>query len=170
MLWRSLLRTGRSEDPLETGRPHLSHWFSRAVVAQVFNPSTWEAETGGFLSSRSAWSTDRVPGQLGLHRETLYQKLNKKKKKKKVTDSATHCQEKAPPPQTTLSQIRNRTFCSPGFYTKQPLLRMSFCLFKAGFHSVARLALNSRQCSRFSLPNTGITSVYTCIITMCVFF
>jgi hypothetical protein len=30
---------------------------SQAVVAHAFNPSTWEAETGGFLSSRPAWST-----------------------------------------------------------------------------------------------------------------
>jgi major histocompatibility complex class I len=28
-----------------------------AVVAYTFNPSTWEAEAGGFLSSRPAWST-----------------------------------------------------------------------------------------------------------------
>jgi major histocompatibility complex class I len=28
------------------------------VVAHAFNPSTWEAETGGFLSSRPAWSTE----------------------------------------------------------------------------------------------------------------
>jgi major histocompatibility complex class I len=28
-----------------------------AVVAQAFNPSTWEAEAGGFLSLRPAWST-----------------------------------------------------------------------------------------------------------------
>jgi hypothetical protein len=27
------------------------------VVAHTFNPSTWEAEAGGFLSSRPAWST-----------------------------------------------------------------------------------------------------------------
>jgi hypothetical protein len=27
------------------------------VVAHAFNPSTWEAEAGGFLSSRIAWST-----------------------------------------------------------------------------------------------------------------
>jgi hypothetical protein len=27
------------------------------VVAHAFNPSTWEAEAGGFLSSRTAWST-----------------------------------------------------------------------------------------------------------------
>jgi len=46
-------------------------------------PSTWEAETGGFLSSRPAWSTECVPGQPGLHRETLSQKTKKKKKKKK---------------------------------------------------------------------------------------
>jgi hypothetical protein len=27
------------------------------VVVHAFTPSTWEAEAGGFLSSRSAWST-----------------------------------------------------------------------------------------------------------------
>ena len=43
------------------------------MVAKAFNPSTWEAEAGRFLSSRPAWSTERVPGQLGLHRETLSQ-------------------------------------------------------------------------------------------------
>jgi hypothetical protein len=31
---------------------------SQAVVAHNFNPSTWEAEAGRFLSSRSAWSTE----------------------------------------------------------------------------------------------------------------
>jgi hypothetical protein len=28
------------------------------VVAQAFNPSTWEEEAGEFLSSRPAWSTE----------------------------------------------------------------------------------------------------------------
>jgi hypothetical protein len=28
------------------------------VVAYAFNPSTWEAEEGGFLSLRPAWSTE----------------------------------------------------------------------------------------------------------------
>jgi hypothetical protein len=31
---------------------------SRAVVVQAFNPNTWEAEAGRFLSSRPAWSTE----------------------------------------------------------------------------------------------------------------
>jgi hypothetical protein len=53
----------------------------QAVVAQAFNPSTWEAEAGRFLSSRPTWSTELVPGQPGLHRETLSQKDKKKKKK-----------------------------------------------------------------------------------------
>ena len=30
----------------------------RAVVAHTFNPSTWEAEAGGILSSRPTWSTE----------------------------------------------------------------------------------------------------------------
>jgi hypothetical protein len=28
------------------------------VVAHTFNPSTWEAKAGGFLSSRPAWSIE----------------------------------------------------------------------------------------------------------------
>jgi hypothetical protein len=44
------------------------------VVVHVFNSSTWEAEADGFLSSSPAWSTERVPGQPGLYRETLSQK------------------------------------------------------------------------------------------------
>jgi hypothetical protein len=44
------------------------------MVAHAFNPSTQEAEAGGFLSLRPAWSTKWVPGQSGLYRETLSQK------------------------------------------------------------------------------------------------
>jgi hypothetical protein len=52
-------------------------------VAHVFNPSTQEAEAGGFLSSRPAWSTEWVPGQPGLHRETLSQKQTKRKERRR---------------------------------------------------------------------------------------
>jgi hypothetical protein len=48
----------------------------------AFNPSTQEAEVGGFLSSRPAWYTEWVPGQPGLHRETRSWKTKKRKKKK----------------------------------------------------------------------------------------
>jgi hypothetical protein len=44
------------------------------VVVHAFNPSTREAEAGGFLSSSPAWSTKWFPGQPGLYRETLSQK------------------------------------------------------------------------------------------------
>jgi hypothetical protein len=47
--------------------------LGQTVVVHAFNPSTREAEAGGFLSSRPAWSTEWVPGQQGLHRETLSQ-------------------------------------------------------------------------------------------------
>jgi hypothetical protein len=33
-------------------------FLSLGVVAHAFNPSTREAEAGGFLSSRPAWSTE----------------------------------------------------------------------------------------------------------------
>jgi hypothetical protein len=48
------------------------------VVVHAFNASSWEAEAGRFLSSRPAWSTEWVPGQPGLHRETLSQKKKKR--------------------------------------------------------------------------------------------
>ena len=41
------------------------------MVVHAFSPRTWEAEEGGFLSLRPAWSTKWVPGQPGLYRETL---------------------------------------------------------------------------------------------------
>jgi len=54
----------------------------RAVVVHTFNPSTWEAEAGRFLSSRPAWSTKWAPGHPELYRKTLSRKTKKKKKKK----------------------------------------------------------------------------------------
>jgi hypothetical protein len=36
-------------------------YTSRAGVAHAFNPSTWETEAGGFLSSRTARATQRNP-------------------------------------------------------------------------------------------------------------
>jgi hypothetical protein len=47
------------------------------VVAHTFNPSTQEAEAAGSLSSKPTWSTEQVPGQPGLHRETLPQNREK---------------------------------------------------------------------------------------------
>jgi hypothetical protein len=58
-------------------------WLGPGVVAHDFNPSTWESEAGGFLSSRPAWSTKWVPGQPGLYRETLSQKNKTKQNKTK---------------------------------------------------------------------------------------
>ena len=43
------------------------------MVAHTFNPSSWEAEAGGFLSLKPAWLTEGLPGQPGLHRETPFQ-------------------------------------------------------------------------------------------------
>jgi hypothetical protein len=57
------------------------------MVAHAFNPSTWEAEAGEFLSLRAAWSTEWVPGQPGLHKETLSQKSKKTKKQNKTKKS-----------------------------------------------------------------------------------
>jgi hypothetical protein len=76
-------------------------------VAQAFNPSTWEAEASVFLSSRPAWSTKWVPGQLGLHRETLSQK--DKNKTNKQTNKKPKTKQKTTKP--------NQTLLHPYFFT-----------------------------------------------------
>ena len=50
-------------------------------MAHTFNPKTREAETGGFLILRPAWSIEWVPGQPGIYRETLSLKTSKQANK-----------------------------------------------------------------------------------------
>jgi hypothetical protein len=52
--------------------------FCPLFMILLKSKSVQEVEAGGFQSSRTAWSTERVPGQPGLHRETLSQKKKKK--------------------------------------------------------------------------------------------
>jgi hypothetical protein len=81
--WEVVLQNNELEEYLERkqkGPEEPGPWW---VVVHAFNPSTWEAEAGEFLSSRPAWSTEWVPGQPGLHRETLSRKTKQNNGKKK---------------------------------------------------------------------------------------
>ena len=92
--------------------------LSRAVVAHACNSSTWEAEVGRFLSSRSAWSTEWVPRQPGLHRETLSWKNKTNKHTNKINQKKqrwwgtrlglvwNHCQFWVSPWQTWRTQTK----------------------------------------------------------------
>ena len=51
-------------------------------MVYVLNPRTREAEVGGFLSFRPAWSTEVASGQTKIHSET---KTKNKKTKNKTT-------------------------------------------------------------------------------------
>jgi hypothetical protein len=53
------------------------------VVAHVFNPSTREAEAGGFLSSRPAGLQSEFQDSQGYTEKPSLEKPKKKKKKKK---------------------------------------------------------------------------------------
>jgi hypothetical protein len=55
---------------------------SWAVVAHAFNPSTWEAEADGFLSSRPAWSTEFQVSQGYTEKPCLVNKTKQKQNKK----------------------------------------------------------------------------------------
>jgi hypothetical protein len=54
------------------------------VVVHAFNPSTWEAEAGGFLSSRPAWSTEGVSSWTAkaTQRNPVLKKTKQQQKKK----------------------------------------------------------------------------------------
>jgi hypothetical protein len=93
------------------------------MVAHAFNPSTQEAEAGGFLSSRPAWSTKGVPGQPGLYRETLSQKTKQNKKKptnqttkqKNNQNKKTHQKPKNQP----TNQTNKQKTCAPRSITRK---------------------------------------------------
>ena len=52
------------------------------VVAHALIPALGKEEAGGSQSLRPTWFTERVPGQPGLHEETLSQKTKTKRKEK----------------------------------------------------------------------------------------
>jgi hypothetical protein len=52
-------------------------------VAHAFNPSSWEAEAGRFLSSRPAWLQSEFQDSQGYTEKPCLKKKTKPKKKKK---------------------------------------------------------------------------------------
>jgi hypothetical protein len=58
--------------------PHLEILLGLGMVVHAFNPGTQEQRQVDLCGLRPAWSTDLVPGQPGLHRETLSYKRKKK--------------------------------------------------------------------------------------------
>ena len=55
------------------------------MVAQAFNPRTWEADTGGFLSSRPAWTaraTQRNPASKKKKKQNKQTKTKEKRKQR----------------------------------------------------------------------------------------
>jgi len=63
---------GSSDNDLQFGLVLIKKkkWLCSGLVVQGLDPSTWEAEAGGSLSLRPAWSTQWVPGEPVLYRET----------------------------------------------------------------------------------------------------
>jgi hypothetical protein len=57
--WNLVIQVRAVRIPARKGKSSMRYktWGSRGVVAHAFNPSTREAEAGGFPSSGPAWST-----------------------------------------------------------------------------------------------------------------
>jgi hypothetical protein len=89
------------------------------VAAHTFNPSTREAEAGGFLSLRPAWSTKWVLGQPGLYREILSQKTKTK------TNKQTKNQEIIWPKMSTVRKASLKTLRVPSCLRRSYQYRVS---------------------------------------------
>jgi hypothetical protein len=59
------------------------------VVVHTFNPSTWEAEAGEFLSSRPAWSTSEFQDSQGYTEKPCLEKPKKNQKTKTKNEKLT---------------------------------------------------------------------------------
>ena len=56
--WVTSYPTSLLSEIQDSERPCLKDNVGQVVVAHSSNPSTWEAEAGGFLSLRPDWSTE----------------------------------------------------------------------------------------------------------------
>jgi hypothetical protein len=76
------MKPNQSSFNLDSGlkSPNLKSLFLLGVVLHAFNPSTWEAEAGRFLSSSQPGLQSQFQDSQG-YRETLSRKTKKKKKK-----------------------------------------------------------------------------------------
>jgi hypothetical protein len=102
-------------------------------VAHTFNPSTWEAEAeaeaGGFLSSRPAWSTKQVPGQPELYRETLSQKNKAKTKQNKTKQNKTKQNTQTTTPAPKKKPPRSKSTCVYVHGMNSPFCSLFFAYF-----------------------------------------
>ena len=74
------------------------------MVAHAFNPSTWETEAGGFLSSRPAWSTKMSSRTARAIQKNPVSNKNKNKTKQKKTKQNKKEKEKKKIPLTGLKK------------------------------------------------------------------
>jgi hypothetical protein len=65
------------------------------MMAHAFNPSTWEAEAGGFLSSRPAWSTECSRTARATQRNPVSKKQTNKQTKNKTKQNKTKQNKKS---------------------------------------------------------------------------
>lgn len=72
-------RRNRFHSEILTNTKHLI--YVSDLVAHVFNPNTEDEDAGRSLSSSAACSTERVPGQSGLHTHTKILFLKNKNRK-----------------------------------------------------------------------------------------
>ena len=66
---------------------HTENTSQLLVVAHAFNPSTWEAEAGGFLSLRPVWSTKWVQDSQGYTEKPCLEKPKPNQTKTKTKES-----------------------------------------------------------------------------------
>jgi hypothetical protein len=114
------------------------------VVVYAFNPSTWEAETGGFLSSRTARATQRNPVSKKKKKKKERKKRKEKKrkeKKKKSHKPAPH--EPCPPSRPNFSKdfSKRATNWGPSMQTHVPVGR--FHIQTNTFHHTCKVHLLS---------------------------
>ena len=73
-------RNGRREHRLQDITTVVKSSVGLSMMVHTFNPSTWEAEAGGFLNSRPAW-VYRVSSRTA---KATQRKKKKKKKKERL--------------------------------------------------------------------------------------
>ena len=137
----------------------------RVLVVHSFNPSTWEADVGRFLSTRPAWSTEWVPGQPGAYREFLsrknpkirpYTQIRKQTNKQTKTKNKTHTHN------TQKTEIQQHKaifpFCLVVFFFKCVIASQRCLRLYKHWHHKHIIDMNLQHRHRwFTTPSTSVT-------------
>ena len=151
-------------------KEYLSVSRAGSKTRHTFNSSTWEAEAGGSLSFRPAWSTEWIPGQLSYSEKPCLKKQKQKKNYQRHCLPTSEVWTECDPP---TSNTPHRPFIS-GFHLTPDLVKLTTKNNHHTYQILQARILNSPsyphklQVPAASVSGEGLSGSYV-VLSSCAF-